>query len=108
MEITAAKQYRSMYDAARVDGAKLVPYSGYRSINRQKGNFDRQISSYINKGYSRAEAVNLAAMSILPPGCSEHNSGLAMDIWDIREDFDTTKILFSILPKAQECDRIRI
>jgi D-alanyl-D-alanine carboxypeptidase len=47
-------------------------------------------------GYSRAEAVNFAAQSIQPPGCSEHNSGLAIDItrpgvWDTREDFDTTK-----------------
>jgi D-alanyl-D-alanine carboxypeptidase len=96
MEATAATQYKAMYDAALADGAELIPYSGYRSINRQKNNFDRKISSYVSKGYSRAEAVNLAAMAILPPGCSEHNSGLAMDItrlgvWDIREDFDTTK-----------------
>jgi len=96
MEVTAAEQYKAMYDAALTDGAELVPFSGYRSISRQKSNFDREIGSYVSKGYSRTEAVNLAAQSILPPGCSEHNSGLAMDItrpgvWDTREDFDTTK-----------------
>ena len=96
MESTAATQYKAMYTAALADGAELIPYSGYRSIARQKNNFDNKIASYINKGYSRAEAVNFAAQSIQPPGCSEHNSGLAMDItrpgvWDVREDFDTTK-----------------
>jgi len=96
MEVAAAKQYKAMYDAALADGAELVPFSGYRSISRQKSNFDREIESYVSKGYSRVEAVNLTAQSILPPGCSEHNSGLAMDItrpgvWDTREDFDTTK-----------------
>lgn len=96
MESTAATQYKAMYTAALADGAELIPYSGYRSIAHQKNNFDNKIASYVNKGYSRAEAVNFAAQSIQPPGCSEHNSGLAMDItrpgvWDVREDFDTTK-----------------
>ena len=96
MEATAAAQYKKMYDAAKAGGAELVPYSGYRSVQRQKDNFDRKIASYVSQGYSKAEAVNIAAQSILPPGCSEHSAGLAMDItrpgvWDTREDFSATK-----------------
>lgn len=96
MDISAASQFKIMYDAALAGGVEIIPFSGYRSVSRQKSIFDQEISSYVSKGYSRAEAVNLAAMLILPPGCSEHNSGLAMDItrpgvWDTREDFDTTK-----------------
>jgi len=96
MEATAATQYKVMYDAALAEGAEIVPYSGYRSISHQKEIFDYQISTFVGKGYPQDEAVNLATLSILPPGCSEHNSGLAMDItrpgvWDTREDFDTTK-----------------
>ena len=96
MEATAAKQYKTMYDAAKIDGAELIPYSGYRSTERQKTNFDRLIQTNVDRGHSYAEAVNLAAQVILPPGCTEHSAGLAMDItrpgyWDTREDFETTK-----------------
>jgi len=107
MESTAATQYKAMYNAALADGAEIVPYSGYRSITWQKNNFDNKIASYTNEGYSRAEAVNLAVQSILPPGCSEHNSGLAMDItrpgvWGTREDFDTTKEFLWLQANAHE------
>ena len=96
MEATAATQYKVMYDAALAEGAEIVPYSGYRSISHQKDIFDYQISTFVSKGYPQAEAVNLAALSILPPGCSEHNTGLAIDItcpgvWDTSEDFKATK-----------------
>jgi len=96
METTAAAQYKKMYDAAKAAGAELIPYSGYRSIARQKSNFDRSIQRNVDRGHSYTEAVNIAAQSILPPGCSEHSAGLAMDItrpgyWDTRVDFDTTK-----------------
>ena len=96
VEANAAAQYKAMHDAALADSVEIVPYSGYRSINHQKDIFDRQINSFVSEGYSRDEAVNLTAMSILPPGCSEHNTGLAMDItrpgvWDTRDDFDVTK-----------------
>ena len=96
METTAAKQYKAMYDAAKAAGAEIIPYSGYRSIARQKNNFDRLIQTNVDRGHSYAEAVNLAAQVILPPGSSEHNAGLAMDItrpgyWDTRDDFEDTK-----------------
>ena len=96
MEATAAAQYKAMYEAAKTDGAELIPYSGYRSAQRQKSNFDRLIQTNVDRGYSYVQAVNLAAQEILPPGCTEHSAGLAMDItrpgvWDTREDFETTK-----------------
>ena len=34
----------------------------------------------MDMGYSRVEATQMAATRILPPGTSEHNAGLAMDI----------------------------
>jgi len=80
MEATAATQYRKMYDEALKDGATLTPHSGYRATSHQKNNFDNKIASYVNRGYSRAQAINLASQWILPPGCSEHEAGLAMDI----------------------------
>jgi len=107
MEATAAKQYKAMYDAAKAAGAELIPYSGYRSVERQKGNFDRLIQTNVNRGHSYAQAVNLAAQVILPPGCSEHSAGLAMDItrpgyWDTRVDFETTKEFTWLVAHAHE------
>jgi len=107
MEATAAAQYKKMYDAARADGAELIPYSGYRSAARQKSNFDRLIQTNVDMGYSYAQAVNIAAQSILPPGCTEHSAGLAMDItrpgvWDTREDFDTTREFAWLTAHAHE------
>jgi len=107
MEATAARQYKAMYDAAKVDGAELIPYSGYRSIERQKTNFDRLIQTNVNRGHTYAEAVNIAAQSILPPGCSEHSAGLAMDItrpgvWDTSVSFESTKEFIWLTAHAHE------
>jgi len=107
MEATAATQYKKMYDAAKADGAELIPYSGYRSNARQKTNFERLIQTNVDRGYSYTQAVNIAAQSILPPGCSEHAAGLAMDItspgvWDTRVSFDTTKEFAWLTANAHE------
>jgi D-alanyl-D-alanine carboxypeptidase len=88
--------YRAMYQAAQQSNAELIPYSGYRRISTQKTNFENKIASYRAKGYSEIQAVNLASQSIQPPGCSEHNAGLAMDIaspgmWDTTQKFENTK-----------------
>ncbi|MDR1733365.1 MAG: M15 family metallopeptidase [Oscillospiraceae bacterium] len=90
MDARVAPYYRRMYNDAKAAGVELTPFSGYRPISRQKTNFDNKIASYESQGYSKEEAVNLAAMTILPPGCSEHEAGLAMDIVNTQVSFETT------------------
>lgn len=85
-----APHYNEMYLAALEDGIKLVPISGYRSVERQRNNFERKINTYLDQGYSKIEATQMAATIILPPGTSEHNAGLAMDICSLEQDFDQT------------------
>ena len=107
LEKVAAAQYKLMYEAGRRDGVELIPYSGYRATSRQKGNFDKKIQSYIDQGYTRAQAVNLAANSINPPGCSEHEAGLAMDItvkgvWGAVDSFKNTKEYEWLTKNAQD------
>ena len=107
METTAATQYKKMYNAAKAEGAELIPYSGYRSNERQKANFERLIQTNVDRGYSYTQAVNIAAQSILPPGCTEHSAGLAMDItrpgvWDTSMSFDTTKEFAWLTAHAHE------
>ncbi len=75
-----APYYQAMYKAAKADGITLTPCSGFRSYSRQKSNYENKINEYIAKGFSRAQSETLAARSIMPPGSSEHNLGLCMDI----------------------------
>ena len=86
-----APYYNEMYKAAYADGIHLIPISGYRSVERQKNNFERKINTYIDAGYSKVEATQKAATIILPPGTSEHNAGLAMDICSLEQNFEDTK-----------------
>lgn len=86
-----APYYNEMYKAAYEDGIHLVPVSGYRSVERQTRNFERKINYYIDQGYSKVEATQEAATIILPPGTSEHNAGLAMDICSLEQNFEDTK-----------------
>lgn len=86
-----APHYKEMYEAALKDGCELTPYSGYRSYERQKNNYERKVSSYMAEGNSREKAEVLAAEWILPPGTSEHNMGVAMDIVSTKESFDKSK-----------------
>lgn len=91
LDYRVAPHYNEMYLAALEDGIELTPVSGYRSVERQKNNFERKINTYIDDGYSKTEATQIAATIILPPGTSEHNAGLAMDICSLYESFENTE-----------------
>ncbi len=90
LDIRVAPYYNAMYNAALKDGVELTPISGYRSVTRQKNNFENKIQKYIDDGYGKIEATQMAATIILPPGTSEHNAGLAMDICSLYENFEET------------------
>lgn len=87
----AATYYDEMYKAALADGVELTPYSGYRSYSTQETNYQSLVDAYLSQGYSQKEAEDAAATEILPPGCSEHNLGLAMDICGTEESFKDTE-----------------
>lgn len=90
LDYRVAPHYIEMYNAALEDGLKLSPLSGYRSVARQKNNFENLIRDYMNKGYSKAQATVLASEIILPPSTSEHNAGLAMDILSLEVSFENS------------------
>lgn len=92
MDYRVAPWYDKMYYAAKEDGITLVPYSGYRSYERQERNYNNLTDEYMGRyGISRQEAAEKAATVILPPGTSEHNLGLAMDICNTYDSFATQK-----------------
>ena len=90
LDSRVAVWYTAMYNAAAQEGIYLTPYSGYRSYERQTINYENKTNYYLNQGYSLEQARAKAAMVIMPPGCSEHNLGLCMDIIDTADNFYTT------------------
>ena len=91
MDARVAPYYQKMYDAALADGITLTPLSGHRRISTQKRNFENKIQYYVSQGYDKAAATQKAAQIILPPGTSEHNAGLSMDIISLDVSFENTK-----------------
>ncbi len=54
--------------------------SGYRTDEKQKELYNRKISEYRKKGYSKEKAKKEAEMWVAVPGYSEHQLGFAVDI----------------------------
>ncbi|NLX93083.1 MAG: M15 family metallopeptidase [Clostridiales bacterium] len=93
LDARAAEQYTKMFNAAKNEDKQLllIPYSGYRSIDRQRTNFEAKIDVYMKQGNNKVTATQMAAKRIAPPGCSEHNAGLAMDIKEDNVRFENSK-----------------
>lgn len=67
----AAVQLEEMFADAKSQGVLLTAISGYRSYEYQKMLLEREIAQF---------GEEKAVMAVAPPGQSEHQSGLAMDI----------------------------
>ncbi len=96
VDTAAYKPLKDLFAAAKKDGVPLELVSAFRSISLQDRLFDRKVTSYLNEGYSKSEAVKKANNSQAFTGTSEHNSGLGFDIlekgnWTLTESFDKTK-----------------
>lgn len=92
LDYRVAPYYDAMYEAAKKDGIILTPYSGYRSYQRQQRNYNNLTAQYMSQyGLSKEKAAEKAATVILPPGTSEHNLGLAMDICNTNSSFKDQK-----------------
>jgi D-alanyl-D-alanine carboxypeptidase len=73
----AATAFQQMVAAAKKDGVELIPISGFRTVEYQRGLFEKAIKKY---GSEQG-----AAKWVAPPGYSEHNTGYTLDIGDGRE-----------------------
>lgn len=80
LQTEAAEAFLSMQAAAARDGVDVRMQSGYRSVSYQKKLYDNKTQYYRNKGLSEAAAREKDAAIVNPPGCSEHNCGLAADL----------------------------
>jgi zinc D-Ala-D-Ala carboxypeptidase len=71
MREEAANALEELFAAAEEDGLDLVAASGYRSYDRQKNIYERNVAKY-----GKEETDKFSAQ----PGTSEHQTGLAMDV----------------------------
>ena len=91
LDYEAADAFEAMRAAAKREGITIFAYSPYRSYSHQKASMESIIRDRQSQGYSRAKAEELALQVVLPPGTSEHNLGLAVDISSIQNTFKNTK-----------------
>ena len=75
-----APNLRQMIAEARLEGITLMVTSAYRPAERQAVLHNQQIERFIGLGQSEEEAIATASSIVLPPGTSEHQTGLAVDI----------------------------
>ncbi|MEL3973600.1 M15 family metallopeptidase [Rossellomorea oryzaecorticis] len=74
----AARALEQMFDAAKSQQIFLTAISGYRSYEYQEMLLNREIEQF---------GKEKAVMAVAPPGQSEHQSGLAIDISSKSNDF---------------------
>lgn len=71
-----------MMDAARAEGLEPLICSSYRSWDKQSELFENKVQSCMAQSGSLQDAEKQAAIWVAPPGASEHQAGLAVDIVD--------------------------
>lgn len=69
-----------MLNAGRKEGLAFEICSSYRSVERQKELFYEDLEALIRRGFSYEKAYKEVASETMPPGHSEHSTGLAFDI----------------------------
>ena len=75
---------RQMILDMRDQGIKNIwAQSTYRSIEYQKGLYEKSINKYLEQGKSQEEAERLTDEYINKPGTSEHQSGLCADLHNL-------------------------
>lgn len=103
----AYQPLKDMFAAADKAGVPLQLVSAYRSIDLQDRLFTRSVNSFINQGYSEAEAIKKANFSRTFTGTSEHNTGLGFDIlqkgnFTLTESFENTEHFKWLCEHAEE------
>ncbi|EPR14436.1 M15 family metallopeptidase [Ruminiclostridium papyrosolvens] len=96
LDFSTAKALYSMLDSARRDGVKgFVLNSAYRSEASQKEIFDYNLSIFKKTSRTNMEALEKTRLLVAMPGYSEHQTGLAVDLFSIkgrhRSNFEGTK-----------------
>lgn len=99
----AIEPLKQMICDMRDQGIKNIwAQSTYRSIEYQKGLYEKSINKYLKQGKSQEEAQKLTDEYINKPGTSEHHLGLAVDFNNVDEGFENTKAYKWLLENASD------
>ena len=99
----AIEPLKQMICDMRDQGIKNIwAQSTYRSIEYQKGLYEKSINKYLKQGKSQEEAQKLTNEYINRPGTSEHHLGLAVDFNNVDEGFENTKAYKWLLENASD------
>lgn len=99
-DVRVADRLEAMLNDAKAAGYPMYLVSTYRTIEYQRGLYNRKVNEYLNKGYDQSAAQAEAAKWVAIPGTSEHNLGLVADIvsstWynensDLEQSFEDTE-----------------
>lgn len=87
----------AMLQACNDAGYEYNIVSGYRSREDQQKILDNEITNYKSLGYSDDESRKLVLKRMQKPGCSEHETGLSLDItregnWVLSNELTKDKI----------------
>ena len=72
MDPSAAAAWKKMESSADHDGVRLIPISGFRSVDRQ--------AELIRRRLAKGESIDAILELIAAPGFSEHHTGRAIDV----------------------------
>lgn len=70
----------AMLAAGRAEGLSFMVCSGYRTTETQERLFNEDMEALLAQGLSYTNAYAQTVLYTMPPGCSEHETGLAVDI----------------------------
>lgn len=81
IQAEAHKAFESMMADMAATGLPVpMVQSGYRCHRYQQAIFDQKVKELTAKGLNKAAATEKALASVQPPGASEHQLGLAIDV----------------------------
>lgn len=92
----AYEELVQLLEDGRKEGMNFEICSSYRSVERQQELMDEDINDLMAQGYTYREAYNEVTRETMPPGYSEHSTGLA---------FDIVALNYQMLDKEQENTR---
>ena len=75
-----AEPFNQLLTVASQAGFDFQLVSGYRSASTQEYNRQAAINSYLNEGYSQADAEAMTNQFYAPANASEHTTGMALDV----------------------------
>lgn len=98
----ALQAYQQMRDGAAASNITLWISSAYRSQESQEKLFKEQVVKEMKGGLTQNQAEDKACLSVARPAHSEHETGLALDLNGVKENFHQTKEYTWLMENAAE------